>query len=66
MRQLKDFEGDEIYDLVLGNRVTLIALLEILEEKGVLKKEEVFGRVLEVSAKEEKENAKPTPIRRAA
>jgi hypothetical protein len=65
-----DREGEDVYELTLGNRVTLIALLEILEEKGVLKKDEVFARVLEGpdSDDSEKQNGSPgvLPFRRSA
>ncbi len=66
MNDPKDLDAAEIYDLVLGNRLTLIALLEILEEKGLVKKDDVFARVLEGSTKEEKEHPKTPRMPRAA
>jgi SOS-response transcriptional repressor LexA len=52
-------ETTEIYELLLGSRLTLIALLEILEEKGVLKEDEVFARVLESLESQDRERKMP-------
>ncbi len=70
MSNRNDVESEQLYEMALGNRVTLIALLEALEEKGVLKKDEVFARVLASpdSSKQEKKKGSRgiLPFRRSA
>ena len=65
-----EIERDQQYEMILGNRVTLFALLDVLEEKGLLKKDEVFARALASadSSKHEtkKGSRKILPIRRSA
>lgn len=70
MDEPKETEMTETYELALGNRATLIALLEILEEKGILKRDDVFAHVLEgFGSKEGEEKKRPPgtiPFRRSA
>lgn len=61
MDHTSELVAREFYELALGNRVTLIALPEILEEKLVLKKDDVLIRALEIPESGENQNGKHPP-----